>query len=208
MTRCVIIGAAPINNYSRIKKYLRKDDYIIVCDGGLKHLKELDITPNLIIGDFDSHEKPVTETETITLPRAKDDTDSFYAAKEALKRGFKDFMLAGLIGARLDHSLVNVSVLLYLHDNNAHAFIADDYSEMEIAGSEPVKISDEYKYFSLITLNGKADGVTVTNAKFPLNSGTITPSYQYATSNEVIPGTTAEVSVKKGKLLLIKILHD
>ena len=112
MVRCVIIGAVEISNYSRIKSYLRPDDFYICCDGGLDHAENLGIKPNLIIGDFDSHEKPQPKIETIQLPCEKDDTDSFYACKEAIRRGFNDFLLLGVIGQRFDHSLVNISLIV------------------------------------------------------------------------------------------------
>ncbi len=203
--RCVIIGGADINNYYEIKKHLKKDDFNIYCDCGLKHKESLGIEPHLIVGDFDSHDKPETDTETIVLPREKDDTDTFFAVKEAIRRGFDDFLLIGVVGNRLDHTLVNVSILNYLYEYDKKGIIIDDYSEMEIVSDKTVEVSDNYSYFSLLNLFGVSEGVTIRNAKFPLENGTITPEYQYATSNEVLKGHTAEISVKKGKLLLIKI---
>lgn len=203
--RCVIIGGADIISYEEVKKYLKIDDYNIFCDCGLKHKDKLNIEPHLIVGDFDSQNKPETTTETIVLPREKDDTDTFFAIKEAIRRGFNDFLLIGVVGNRLDHTLVNVSILNYLYEKGAKGVIIDDYSEMEIIADKTVKVTDDYSYFSLLNLFGISEGVTIKNAKFPLDSGTITPEYQYATSNEVLKGHTAEISVKKGKLLLIKV---
>ncbi len=208
MKRCVIIGGAPINDYNRIKKLLRGDDFCIACDSGLKHLSGLGIQPSLIIGDFDSYEKPSTDTETIILPREKDDTDSFFAVKEGISRGFCEFLLIGAIGKRLDHSLGNISALLYLDSLGKKASIADDYSVMEIVSSTPAFVTDEYPYFSLLAVDGDASGITVKNAKFPLENAKITAGYQYGISNEVIKGKTAEISVKDGKLLLVKVISE
>ncbi|MBO5915248.1 MAG: thiamine diphosphokinase [Clostridia bacterium] len=208
MNRCVIIGGAPINDYDRIKKLLCEDDFYIACDSGLKHTKTLCISPDLIIGDFDSYEKPNTDTETITLPREKDDTDSFFAVKEALKRGFDDFLIIGVIGKRLDHSLGNISALLYLDSLGKKASIADDYSVMEIVSSTPAFVTDEYPYFSLLAVDGDASGITVKNAKFPLENAKITAGYQYGISNEAINGKTAEISIKEGRLLLVKVINE
>ncbi len=203
--RCVIVGGADINNYKEVRKYLKNDDFCIFCDSGLKHISGLETKPDLIVGDFDSYEKPSTDTETIVLPREKDDTDTVFGIKEAIKRGFDDFLLIGVIGNRLDHSLVNVSVLNYLHENGKKGKIVDDYSEMEIIADNTAEITDNFSYFSLINMFGVSEGVTIKNAKFPLENETITSDYQYATSNEVLKGHTAEVSITKGKLLLIKV---
>ena len=207
MKRCVIIGGAPIADYKRIKALLRDDDFYAVCDSGLTHLQGLQITPSLIIGDFDSAERPITDTETITLPREKDDTDSFFAVKEAVARGFDEFLLIGVIGKRFDHSLCNISILLYLDKLGKKASIADDFSEMEIV-SDRAYVTDEYPYFSLLAVDGDLQGVTVENAKFPLSDAEITASYQYGVSNEVIKGKTAVISIKSGRLLLVKIANE
>ena len=47
--------------------------------------------------------------------------------------------------------------------------------------------------------------VTIKNAKYPLNDGEISCEYQYGISNEVV-GEIAEISIREGKLLLIKVL--
>ena len=103
MKRAVIVAAAKIKNYSKIRKFLSKDDFYIFCDAGLKHCKKLKVKPDLIVGDFDSIKKPSTNIETIVLPVEKDDTDTFFAVKEALKRGFTNFLLLGCIGERFNH---------------------------------------------------------------------------------------------------------
>lgn len=205
MKRCVIVGGADIGRYDRIRAHLREDDFFICCDSGLRHQKGLGIVPNLIVGDFDSHENPHMDVETIVLPREKDDTDTVFAVKEALKRGFQDFLLVGVIGGRLDHTLGNVSLLLMLDTQGKRASALDDCSEMEIVSSKPVFIEDRYPYFSLLNISGLAQGVAIRNAKFPLAGAEITCEYQYGISNEVLPGMTAEVSVEKGRLLLIKV---
>ena len=231
--RCVIIGAAEIQNYEKIKKYFRNDDYYIYCDAGLKHQARLGVWPDLIIGDFDSYAKDEMERkyqeiknahedslnqnqkqaqaaarkppELIVLPCEKDDTDTVFAVKEALRRNFAEFLLVGVIGQRLDHTLANVSILYMLDEAGKQGRILDDYSEMQLVSGSPVRIDDTCAYFSLLNLSGQAEGVTITHAKYPLQDAAIHCEYQYGVSNEVLPGETAEVTVARGKLLLIKI---
>ena len=109
------------------------------------------------------------------------------------------------MGARLDHTLGNISILLYLDALGKKGCIIDDYSEMEIVSDKPVFIDERYAYFSLLNLTGCAKGITITGAKYPLNGGEITCEYQYGISNEVLPGEVAQVAVSGGKLLLIKV---
>ena len=205
MKRCVIVGGADINNYEYIKSCLHNDDFIVFCDSGLKHLDALQVQPGLIVGDFDSHDNQHLNVETIVLPCEKDDTDTVFAVKEAVKRGYYEFLLIGVVGARLDHTLGNVSILLYLDSLGKKGKIIDDYSEMEIVSNEPAYINDSYAYFSLLNISGTAKGVTIENAKYPLDNAEITCEYQYGISNEVLQGKIAKVSVEKGNLLLVKI---
>lgn len=215
MKPCIIIGGAEINNYEAIKKVIGKhpynEHYCIFCDSGLKHMEGLGLKPDLIVGDFDSctpsdfKKIPMEKTEIITLPREKDDTDTMFGIKEGIRRGFDNFLLLGVVGERLDHSLVNVYALLMLDSLGKKGIIVDNYSEMEIVSKKPAFITDDYSYFSLLNISGMARDVTITNAKFPMEHGEITNEYQFATSNEVLPGKTAEVTVGLGRLLLIKI---
>ena len=205
MKRCVIVGGAGINNYDYIRGRLCADDYIVFCDSGLRHLEPLQVKPSLIVGDFDSHDNPHLDVETIVLPCEKDDTDTVFAVKEAIKRGFDDFLLIGVVGARLDHTLGNVSILLHLDSLGKKGKIIDDYSEMEIASKEPAYIDDSYAYFSLLNISGTAKGITIENAKYPLDNAEITCEYQYGISNEVLIGITAIIKVNTGRVLLVKV---
>jgi len=208
LKRCVIVGGADIGNYGFIREELRSDDYIVFCDSGLKHMSELHVKPDLIVGDFDSYENPHLDVETIVLPCIKDDTDTVFAVKEAVKRGFLDFLLVGVIGARLDHSLCNVSLLLYLDSLGKTGCIIDDYSEMEIVSDKPALIDEQYSFFSLLNITGSAKGINISGAKYELTDAEISCEYQYGVSNEVTLGKTATVSVADGKLLLIKIRKE
>ncbi len=206
--RCVIVGGADIRDYDFIRGQLRPDDYVVYCDSGLRHMERLCAAPGLVVGDFDSHEKPETDVETIVLPCEKDDTDTVFAVKEALRRGCDRFLLIGVVGARLDHTLGNVSILLFLDSLGVPAVIIDDYSEMEIVSRQEAAISGDYAYFSLLNISGTACGINISGAKYPLENAEITCEYQYGISNEVLPGHTAKVSVRTGRLLLVKVRRD
>lgn len=85
--RCVIVGCANINNYEYIKSCLQNDDFIVFCDNVLNHLDALQVKSGLIVGDYN----PNLDVETIVPPCAKGDTDTIFAVKEVLKRGYDDF---------------------------------------------------------------------------------------------------------------------
>lgn len=208
MTRCVIIGGAHIGDYENVRSHFRLGDFFVFCDGGLYHEEMLEISPHLIVGDFDSHPKPHRSVETLILPREKDDTDTVFAVKEGLRRGFDEFLLVGVVGNRLDHTVANLGILLFLDNREKKALMVDDYSEMEIVGKNPVFVDDRFSYFSVMNVFGKTGKINIENSKFPLKDGKITPDFQYGVSNEVLPGKIAKITVGEGRGLLIKVRDE
>ncbi len=210
MRRCVVISAGEIRNYARARDLLREGDFFVFCDGGLAHADGLCVKPDLIVGDFDSCNSDVLlkwqdRCEVIQLPREKDDTDTLYAVKLAVERGFDDFLLLGSMGARFDHAFANVSILLYLDGLGKNAVLADDYSTMQVAGKNPLYIDDGCSYFSVLTIAGNVSGVSIKNAKYPLENARLNSDFQLGVSNEVLPGHTAEVSVEHGRVLVVVV---
>lgn len=208
MARAVIIGAALIENYDFVRSYLKDDDFFIFCDGGLNHLEKLQVLPNLIVGDFDSYTQEKFKVETIVLPCEKDDTDTIFAIKEAINRGFDDFLLIGVRGSRFDHTLGNVYALQMLLEKGKTGKIVDDYCEMQIVSKAATKIDSNCKYFSLIAFCGNVRGVEISGAKYPLKNAEIKSSYQYAISNQCLKNCDTFVSVKQGLLLLITVFSE
>ena len=105
MARCVILSACPVS--PALAGLLREDDFIIACDAGYRNCAPLHCKPHVIVGDFDTAPCPQQEDdEIVVLPHVKDDTDTEYAAKLAVQKGFDEvLLLGGLGGRRLEHTL-------------------------------------------------------------------------------------------------------
>ena len=87
MARCVILSACPVS--PALAGLLREDDFIIACDAGYRNCAPLHCKPHVIVGDFDTAPCPQQEDdEIVVLPHVKDDTDTEYAAKLAVQKGF------------------------------------------------------------------------------------------------------------------------
>lgn len=122
-----------------------------------------------------------------------------------MKRGFDSFIIIGVIGNRLDHSLANISILFMLEEHSKTAIIIDDYSEIELVGKNTKYMEDKFSYFSILNISGISKGITIKNAKYSLDNADINMNYQYGINNEVIPGEIASVQIEKGYALLIKV---
>ena len=98
-----------LNCGSQIKRKI-KGDKVVCCDGGFNVCP---VTPDVILGDFDSLEKP----DGIDIPLVehnphKDASDgelAVYYAKEVL--GADSIVFYGVTGGRVDHVLCNLSIM-------------------------------------------------------------------------------------------------
>ena len=93
-------------------------DVIIAADCGMDFLYQNGITPDIIVGDFDSTKTKALEyfvekgqSEIHTLNPVKDDTDTEFAIRTAMERGAGNIVMIGATGSRIDHVLGNISLL-------------------------------------------------------------------------------------------------
>ena len=114
MRTCVIFGAA---GFDFPAEQIKKDDFVIAADGGLKYTDALGLAPDVILGDFDSLGFVPAGAEV--FPVEKDDTDAMLAIRCGLDRGYRRLVIyGGLDGERLDHTLANYQALQYLADRD------------------------------------------------------------------------------------------
>lgn len=204
MPRCVIFGAGPIQDDRACRSFLREDDYILCADGGYAHTRRLGLRPDLLIGDFDSMPMPEDAVcELLSYPPEKDDTDMLLALKCGLERGFRDFLILGGLGGRLDHTVANFTVLAYALSCSAKAVLRDEKNAAILLRDAALRIPacPGFK-MSVFPYGGRARGVDLRGVKYPLEGYTMEPYCTLGVSNEILPGG-GEVSVKNGTLLLL-----
>lgn len=197
-----IVSGAPNTDDKFIQEKIDRSSYIIAADSGYK---KLNFIPNLIIGDFDSSDLPDYNCEIVKLNPVKDESDTFSCVREAVKRGATEIEIFGAIGNRLDHTLANIHSLTYCFKNNVKARITDDKNLVYICDDKTVINKDcGYKYFSVYALYNDVENLTIKGAKYPLNNYYLELYAQLTVSNEIAADSDySEVSVKKGKLLII-----
>lgn len=185
---------------------LREDDVIVCADSGFAYATRCGLTPSLVLGDFDSYGGDLPSgVECIRLPAEKDDTDAMYAARLGLERGVREFLIAGGIGGRLDHTLGAVQTLNFLITAGARASMSDGKQFIEILEG-PVSRSyekNQVKYFSLLSLTPETEGVCLEGFKYPLCDGTLTYDYPLAVSNEMT-APRGTVSLREGRVAVIR----
>ena len=197
MGRCVIFGAAA---FDALILPIDKDDLVIAADGGLTHLSKIGVSPDVILGDFDSLGY-IPEGAQV-FPVEKDDTDVMLAVRHGLKVGFREFLIyGGMDGKRSDHTMANFQTLAFLRRNNAHGYlIGQEQSATVISEESAVFSSGATGTLSVFCLGEDASGVSIRGLKYSLENGTLSADFPLGVSNHFI-GKAAVVRVQHGSLL-------
>ena len=117
---CYIFGAGSFYGLDRCP---RANDFIIAADGGWLACRKTGITPDLLLGDFDSLSTRPDFPNILRVPVEKDDTDTMLAVKTGLERGETEFHIyGGMGGRRTDHTIANFQALLYLARRGAQGW--------------------------------------------------------------------------------------
>src|ERR1700733_5611288 len=109
--QALVVTNGDLSDFTQVNKLRKKCDILIASDGASLHLHNLQIIPDVVIGDFDSSPFPrhrITQTKYIKFPRDKDFTDTELALDYAKSLGYKNIILTGLNGTRVDHVLANI----------------------------------------------------------------------------------------------------
>lgn len=205
----VIVCGGKIDNYKYMQKYFKGAKLIIAADSGAHHCKSFHVSPDLLVGDFDSVREidyaslAAAGVEIIRYPEEKDMTDSEIAIEIAIKKGCTKVVILGALGTRLDHSLSTLFLLKKLLDKGIDGIIANEYNEVRLINRSIVLTREEGVYISLLPLAGSAKGVTTSGLHYPLENATLEASSSRGVSNK-FSEDIARVTVTEGYLLIIK----
>ncbi len=199
MKKCIIFCAA---GFDSLVEPLGADDYIIAADGGLTHTEGLGITPDEILGDFDS--LGYTPQGANVFPVEKDDTDAMLAVRRGLSLGYKEFILYGsLDGPRLDHTVANFQTLRFLCDHGAVGYLIGKDTLVTVLKNGKITFpAGNEGLISVFCMGADAHGVTETGLHYPLENGTLTSGFPLGASNH-FTGEEASITVKDGSLLIL-----
>lgn len=189
----------------------REFETIIAVDNGLKILKEINIKPNHIVGDFDTVKSEIlnlykadTSVKIHKFNPIKDNTDTDIAIRLAVELKSNEIIILGAIGTRIDHLLGNIHVLKYALDNNIECKIIDENNEIQLINKTTIIKKKEItkKYISLIPLTEKVENINLKGFKYELENGTLTIGSSLGISNEVIV-EEAIIQFNNGILIMI-----
>ncbi len=204
--------------------YMKKENYqvTLAADRGLEFFYANHLTPDIIVGDFDSvdplalefYQKEGAEgkqSRIIPLNPMKDDTDTGHALLTALSMGCHQIHIFGATGSRLDHVLGNLQLLGYALRAGVDCAILDTSNKIRLIQKETVLNKQEQfgRYVSLIPYTPQVTGLTLEGFLYPLKNHVMGCFYREdaapisGVSNEIVDDT-AKIMLEDGILVLVE----
>ena len=206
MKRALLFGSVPCGDGAFLRPYLDGGGWTVFCaDGGVRNARAAGLRPDYLIGDWDSGGAPESDVPCITLPVEKDMTDLQAAVDQALELDYRELLLCGCTGGRLDHTASNLVLLEWIADHGGRALLVDADNEVRLLDSGVLRLTNRpcYHYLSLVPLDRRVTGVTLRGLKYPLTDAVLTRGDTLSVSNEPL-GDEVEICLSAGRALLIR----
>lgn len=203
MEKCIII-TSHIKGKIRDLVDISEKDYVICADGGYDFAVAENIAPNLVIGDSDSVKARIPKhIETICVPTKKNETDTALCIDHAAQEGYRQILIVGGMGRRLDHTIANIQNIFAYSAHGLSIIMIDRRNIVMTLINNSISIPRRPDYkFSIFSFSDICKGVTITGAEYPLTNHTLTSHYPLGISNEFAEEDVF-VEVKEGQLLII-----
>ena len=206
MKRALLFGSVPCGDGAFLRPYLDGGGWTVFCaDGGVRNARAAGLRPDYLIGDWDSGGAPEGDVPCITLPVEKEMTDLQAAVDQALELDYRELLLCGCTGGRLDHTASNLVLLEWIADHGGQALLVDADNEVRLLDSGVLRLTNRpcYHYLSLVPLDRRVTGVTLRGLKYPLTDAVLTRGDTLSVSNEPL-GDEVEICLSAGRALLIR----
>jgi len=208
-----VVTNGHIENLDILKSIIKNSDYVICADGAAKYLMNLNIYPNLLVGDLDSISSDTlkwienSEVNIKKFPVKKNMTDTELAIEFALEQSPSRITIVGAVGSRMDHSLGNIMLLYKILKMGTAARIINEVNDITITDSALEVEGRVGQTISIIPIGGDVRGVTLEGLEYPLINHNINMGNSLGISNRFIK-ENATISVKEGLLLVIKVYNE
>ena len=199
MKKCFIFGALPVNELFLLPQ---KDDFVIAADRGFITVNELNITPVLVVGDFDSLGYEPLAVSKIVLPTVKDDTDLCVALKYALDKGFRDIYVFGAADGKTDHTFANIALAANVSRMGARCIFFGSNTHFTAVTNSKIEFNGAKGRVSVFGFGGDAFGVTLTGFEYNLENATLESFVPLGVSNS-FKKESCKISVKEGTLIVM-----
>jgi thiamine pyrophosphokinase len=198
-------GAACSNEL--MGQLLEWSPYVVVLDGAIKRVAELGIKVDVLLGDFDSHEKALEgldlgmPIEVVHTPD-QDKTDLQKGIEFLIEKKFAAVNILWATGRRADHNLSNITDIVRYRDRIQIA-VMDDYSRIYQLPKTFEKRFPKGTPLSLMPV-GTVEGVTTSGLVYDMQNDTLQIGYHTSSSNEAASDGPVKIEHRNGDLLMME----
>ena len=202
--KAVILADGQFPTKESLLKELKEAEFLVVCDGAITYLDELNIKPNFIVGDLDSISNELKEKYSSKLVHIAEQmsNDLSKAFHYALFLGYKEFTILGATGKREDHALANISLLSVYHKKCDFVIMKDDYGEFTIHTTPFTMDCAKGEQISIFSLNPSAK-LTSKGLMYPLKQLSL-PIWANGTLNEALGDSFSLESNEESEIIIYK----
>ncbi len=158
MPKNIIFAGAHIDDYEWLEQQVSNEDEIICADSGLRHAHAIGVTPNIIIGDFDSVDPTLLESYKEKSKIINDDDQNTTDLMKALAQcdHSKPVHIYCAVGERADHDFSNYLILMNMERPDNIAIITKTEIRRVVKSSITLNgdIGDKIGVFPLSPVNG------------------------------------------------------
>lgn len=204
MITCALVGSADFNK----EHFLAQDfDFVVAVDGGYRHLYDIGVTPDVVLGDFDSLGYVPEHEHVISFPVQKDASDIELALEYATDGGYHRLLVYGCLGGRLDLTYaVTQLVARFTKEDNQIFAIGVDTIVTALSGDEGALASLSFSEkatgtFSAFAFDAEVTGIDEVGFEYPLDQATLFNTQPLGVSN-AFTGKPACISVGEGTLVV------
>lgn len=206
MKKCLIIANGKSPTKKVVDYFVNKGFSAIICaDGGANSAKKIGIIPNFIIGDLDSISLSTLNyfknKSTIIQIKRQNDTDVEKCLKFAIKKGFKEAILLGVTGDRLDHTICNLGIVIKFF-NRIKILLAAESSFLTPINKMTTFKSKIGETISIYGFDKKTK-ITSSGLKYKLHNTMLPFGIKESTSNVTV-SNIVELNVKGGIVFIIR----
>ena len=175
----VLIANGKFPTHEKPLEIIKKNSYIICCDGAANLLIKFGRNPNVIIGDMDSIDYKLRTVENIEkiIHMPEQNNNDFRKALCWISENINlnKLFILGATGLREDHTLGNLATFLY-QKFNFKIEVATDTGIFHVINSSKTIDSFKGQYVSIFSINPK-QRITTKGLKYELNNSTIDNLY-------------------------------
>jgi len=187
----------------QVREVIKTADFSIAADSGWDLAKRLDTEPDIFIGDMDSlqdHDglKQISDDRKLIYPVDKDFTDTELALKYLDDRKYRDIVLIGGGGGRVDHLMAILNLFrrsprpAQWYTSREHALYIDRDALIRCDSGQTVSIFDCSTDETVLSTDG---------LKWELKSSVIDEDF-FSISNTAM-GEKFSIRIEKGAALVI-----